>query len=171
MHVLVLGLELAYGRYPVHLRHAQVYQDDMRYQPGRQGHGVRAVDGFSDHLEVGLGRKHVPQAGSHDGVVVGDQGPNTLRHRVFPRGGESDSMASASSSARPPAATGTAAISVQPSPGLLSTISAPRNCSTRSRMPVSPNPLSSCSRECGRKRAGSKPTPSSCTFSVTRLCM
>ncbi len=58
---------------PVHRRHAEVHQDDVRPGPPHQFLGLRAVGGLPDDLDVLGPADHQRQTGAYQGVVVHEE--------------------------------------------------------------------------------------------------
>jgi hypothetical protein len=68
-----VGQEAA-GRFQaVHLRHADVHQDNVRSEAARLRECVLAVLRFADYLDVLLGIEDQAEAAAHERLVVGDQ--------------------------------------------------------------------------------------------------
>ena len=58
---------------PVHARHADVHQHDVRAQPLGQPHRLVPVGRLSDHSDVGRGVEQNPDAGADQALVVDDE--------------------------------------------------------------------------------------------------
>ena len=58
---------------PVDARHPDVHQDDVGREVAGPGHGLLAVGGLADHVEVGLDLEDHPEAAPDQRLVVGDQ--------------------------------------------------------------------------------------------------
>src|SRR5262249_48501776 len=58
---------------PVELRHRDVHDDDVRQEFLRELHGLAAVLGLADDLDVGFGGQQGAETLADDGVVVSEQ--------------------------------------------------------------------------------------------------
>src|SRR5262249_4842751 len=102
---------------PVHGRHTDVHQDDVREQPLRQLDRLAAVAGLADDLDVVLGAEDHAEAVAHERLVVAEE--NADDHRSVAANG------SRAATRKPPSGTGS-----------VSTL--PPSAAARSRMPISP---------------------------------
>jgi hypothetical protein len=109
-----------------HPRHPQIHQHHVHAERDRPVHRQRAVPGLPRDGEVRVALEDSAQAVAYDGVVVGDE--------------QRDGHASFSTTRATPVsgATGTCALIAVPSPGALSTASAPPTSRSLRRMAVSP---------------------------------
>ena len=74
-------LDLGGRRDPVHDRHQQVHDDDVRAQRLDRGQRLDAVLRLADHLEVVVEREEVAHAAADHRVVVGEQDPDPVAPR------------------------------------------------------------------------------------------
>ena len=101
-----------------HLRHLDVHQDDVRSLATCGFDSLTTGARLSDNLEVVLGFEDHPQAGTDEGLVIGEQ--------------DADHDA--------PSPSGKRARTRYPPPGRGPASSSPLNRRMRSRMPMSPRP-------------------------------
>ncbi len=57
---------------PVHLRHPDVHEEDVRAFAAREVDRLDAVRGFADDLDVGRRTQQHREPAAHEGLVVGD---------------------------------------------------------------------------------------------------
>ncbi len=108
------------GLEPVHARHPDVHQHDVRPGRAHDGDGLLAVGRLAHDLDVVLGVQQRPQPGAQQGLVVGEHDTD---HVWVPSG-------NAASTRTPPE-------------GAALTVRVPPRATARSRMPRSPLPGSS----------------------------
>src|SRR5579884_341789 len=125
----------------VHLRHADVHQDDVRIERSRSGDSGGAVGGLARDLDVGLRVEHHRQPFAQQVLVVDEQRAD---HRASSRGSRATTL-------NPPPATGPA-------------VSSPPYSATRSRIPTSPCPPLSGAVPAGVRSSSTEPS------SVTATC-
>ncbi len=71
---LVAAVEQAARRLEaVHVRHADVHEDDVRVELARGLDGLGPVGGLTDDLHVVLGLEDHPEPRAHEGLVVDDE--------------------------------------------------------------------------------------------------
>jgi hypothetical protein len=61
---------------PIKVRHANIHEDDIGPQLGREAHRFRPVVGFTDNLEVGSRLNDQAESVADERLVVGDQDAN-----------------------------------------------------------------------------------------------
>ena len=66
----IMLYDLARRFHPVHLRHQQIQQDDVRIEPGCQIYGFEAVRSLSDHFHVLLHLDEHAQSLADNGMVI-----------------------------------------------------------------------------------------------------
>ena len=71
--------DLADGFHAVQVGHDDVHQDHVGLRRTRQRHRLAAILGFGHHRETAQPLAKLAQALAHQGVVIGDQDPNS-RH-------------------------------------------------------------------------------------------
>src|SRR5258708_18463451 len=119
-------------------RHPDIEQDDVGFVVRQHGEELDGVARFGDDAQLRIFRHELPEARAHDRVIVGDDDAN-----------HADACGS-----------GTWRRTVVPPPSRGAIVNWPPQRMARSRMPSSPSAWGSS------RRAGSIPTPSSCTSSA-----
>src|SRR6185312_1623483 len=148
----MLGDDLACCGGAVHAIHGQIHDNDVRIESVGELHGFGSIGSFTDHIDVGRGAEHRPEACTDDGVIVGENYANGgCAHVSAPRGSSEDESCK-----------GIDATTDVPPPGLVVIRNSPSTRATRSRIVNSPIPV--CSR-CLEAR--SKPRPSSAISRIT----
>jgi len=64
---------------PIHHRHQQVHEDDIRFEVMGEFEGFGAILGFADNIEVGVIEEEHLESLADDGMVVGDHDPDGHR--------------------------------------------------------------------------------------------
>jgi len=125
---VLLGRDAPGGFQAVDPGHPDVHQHHVRALAAGQVHGLPAVGGLTDHLQVLGGVDQDPEPGPDQGLVIGEQHPD---HGRTPWAGEAAWPVSVPW-------TGRRAVTWKPPPGRGPACTAPPAAAARSRIPARP---------------------------------